>query len=153
MSAVSVIPAVSFCVLKQSSDITPSFSLDVGYEFRKYSSERLSYSNATLTDHFLLLGASLFGYNRLNHYTKIQPAMSVSFIIDNTRLKYKYNNEVESGYHYTYAYGVGLSLIFDVSPKNAFVITPAISIVKNKISFGFELASVFATKESDMMLR
>ena len=143
-SATVISPSIAFYALKQNEDNPFSFAIGAGYEWQNYSNDVHDEYNIDMTGSFFSIGASLFGYYTQSIYMRIQPSISFTYVTGEIKVKDNNGNEETEDDNAT-VFGFGLSLGFDISPKNIFAITPRVSYSEGTSSFGLGLAFIFST--------
>lgn len=93
-----------------------------------------------MTGNFFSIGASLNSIIETSETMSIQPEIGFSYITGELKLEDDVESETESDN--TTVFGLGLSLIFETSPTNIFVVSPALGISDDVTTFGISLSFV-----------
>lgn len=144
LSAIVIAPSVSFYAFKQNEDIPISLAIAADYEWQNYSNEALDNYNIDMSGRYFSIGTSLFVYFKPSIYMKIQPSLGVTYVTGEGIVEDHNGNKQTEDSNAT-IFDIGLSLAFDTSPDNIFVIKPHVSINKGTTSFGLGLALIFTT--------
>ena len=134
-------PFASYMIVKQDDQIPVSFALNGSYQRQIYSNRVLSDNNIDMTGNFFTIGASLFSTFDASEAMRIQPAIGFDYITGELKIEGSAGSESESDN--TTLFTLGLSLIFQTSPTNTFVVTPALGFGDDVTTFGISLSFVF----------
>jgi hypothetical protein len=93
-----------------------------------------------MTGDYFTIGASLFTDIEASDAMKIQPRAGVNYITGETKIEDSTGSQTESDN--STVFNLGLSLIFDTSPSNSFVVTPSLGFQEDVTTFGLSLSFV-----------
>ncbi len=141
LNATVISPYASYIVIKQDQSIPVSFSLGGSYQRQMYSNDVLSNNDIDMTGNYFTIGASLFTDVEASDAMKIQPRIGVNYSTGETKIEDSSGNS-ESEDDNTTGFNLGLSLIFETSPNNSFVVTPAFGIQDEVTTFGLSLSFI-----------
>ncbi len=145
LNATVISPYASYIVIKQDESTPVSFSLDGSYERQIYtsdvSSDVLSNNDIDMTGNYFTIGAELFTDFEASDAMKIQPRIGVNYVTGEIKLEDS-SGSSETENNNTTVFNLGLSLIFETSPSNSFVVTPALGIQDEGTTFGLSLSFI-----------
>lgn len=101
----------------------------------------LSDNDIDMTGNYFTIGATLFTDFEASDAMKIQPIIGLNYITGEAKLEDSSGN-TETEDDNTTVFNLGLSLIFDNSPSNSFVVTPALGIQDEVTTFGLSLSFI-----------
>lgn len=140
LSATVISPFVSFLPIKQDDSTPVSFGITGSYQKQLFSNDLLSDNDIDMTGDYYSIGASLFTNIEVSNTMKIQPKAGVNYITGKTKIEDSIGSETESDN--STVFNLGLSLIFETSPSNSFVVTPSLGIQEEVTSFGLSLSFI-----------
>ena len=141
LNATTISPFASYLIVKQDEQIPVSFALNGSYERQFYSNRVLSDNDIDMTGNFFTIGASLYSMFEASEAMKIQPSIGFNYITGELKVEDSTGSDTESDN--TTLFTLGLSLIFQTSPTNTFVVTPALGFGDDVTTFGISLSFVF----------
>jgi hypothetical protein len=142
LNATVISPFVSYIPIKQDESIPVSFSLNGSYQKQLYTNDVLDDNNIDVTGDYFTIGASLFTDVEASDAMKIQPKAGVNYITGETKVEDSSGSVSESDN--STVFNLGVSLIFETSPSNSFVVTPILGIQEDVTTFGLSLTFVLA---------
>ncbi|MDZ7693611.1 MAG: hypothetical protein U5K69_21245 [Balneolaceae bacterium] len=140
LNATVISPFISFLPIKQDEATPVSFALNGSYQKQFYSNDALSNNDIDMSGNFFTIGASLFTDIDASDAMKIQPRVGVNYITGETKIEDSTGSQTESDN--STVFNLGLSLIFDTSPSNSFVVTPSLGFQEDVTTFGLSLSFV-----------
>ena len=140
LNATVISPFISFLPIKQDDATPVSFALNGSYQKQFYSNDALSNNDIDMTGDYFTIGASLFTDIEASDAMKIQPRAGVNYITGETKIEDSTGSQTESDN--STVFNLGLSLIFDTSPSNSFVVTPSLGFQEDVTTFGLSLSFV-----------
>lgn len=140
LNATTISPFASYFIVKQDEETPVSFSLNGSYERQIYSSDVLSDNGIDMNGNFFAIGASLFRMFEASEAMIIQPSIGFDYITGNLEVEDSTGSDSESDN--TTVFTLGLSLIFETSQTNMFVVTPALGFGDDTTTFGLALSFV-----------
>jgi len=140
LNLTSISPYASYYIVKQDERTPVSFSIDGSYHREIYSNRALSDFDIDMTGNFFSIGASLYSMFVSSETMKIQPGVGFSYITGELKIQDEFESVTESDN--TTVFSLGLSLIFETSPTNIFVVTPSLGIGDNVTTFGVSLSFI-----------
>lgn len=141
LNATTISPYASYFIVKQDDQIPVSFSLDGSYQRQIYSNQVLSDFDIDMTGNFFTIGASLYRIFEASEAMKIQPKIGFYYITGELKVEDSTGSETEDDN--TTQFSLGLSLIFQTSPTNSFIVTPSLGFGDDVTTFGISLNFVF----------
>lgn len=138
LNATTISPFASYFIIKQDEQIPVSFAVNGSYERSIYSNQVLSDYNIDMTGNFFTIGASLYSMFEASEAMNIQPGIGFNYITGETKIKDATESITESDN--TTLFTFGLSLIFQTSPTNIFVVTPSLGFGDDVTTFGITLS-------------
>lgn len=141
LNATTISPFASYLIVKQDEQIPVTFALNASYERQIYSNKVLSDNYIDMNGNFFLIGASLYSMFEVSEAMKIQPSIGFNYITGELKLEDSTGSDTESDN--TTLFTLGLSLVFQMSPTNKFVVTPAIGFGNDVTTFGISLSFIF----------
>ena len=138
LNATTISPYASYFIIKQDELIPVSFAVNGSYERSIYSNRVLSDYNIDMTGNFFSIGASLYSMFEASEAMKIQPSMGVSYISGELKVEDSTGSDTKSAN--TTLITFGLSLIFQSTPTNIFVVTPLLGFGDDVTTFGLSLS-------------
>jgi hypothetical protein len=139
--ATEISPNASFFVIKQDEKIPVSFSLNASYHSIKYSNKLLSDYGIGVTGNAFSLGASLYSKFEASDAMRVQPSIGFAYITGSVKTENQ-NGLSDTEDIDTTLFALGLSLIFQTSPNNSFVVTPSLSFGDDVTTFGITLSLI-----------
>ena len=140
LNATVISPFISFIPIKQDDATPVSFAINGSYQNQSYSNDALSNSDIDLTGNYFSIGAKLFADIEASEAMKIQPGAGVNYITGETKIEDSTGSQTESDN--STVFNLGLSLIFDTSPSNSFVVTPSLGFEEEVTTFSLSLGFV-----------
>lgn len=140
LNATVISPYVSYLPIKQDDSIPVSFSLNGSYQKQLYSNDVLDENDIDMSGDYFTIGASLFTDVEASDAMKIQPRAGVNYITGETKIEDSSGSTSESDN--STVFNLGVSLIFETSPSNSFVVTPSLGIQEDVTTFGLSLSFV-----------
>jgi hypothetical protein len=140
LNATVISPFVSFLPIKQDDSTPVSFGINGSYQKQLYSNDVLSDNDIDMTGDYFTIGASLFTDIEASDAMKIQPIAGVNYITGETKIEDSTGSETESDN--STVFNLGLSLIFETSPSNSFVVTPSLGIQEDVTTFVLSLSFI-----------
>lgn len=137
LNVTTISPFASYYIVKQDDQIPVSFSLNGSYQRQIYSNRILSDNNIDMSGNFFTLGTSLNSTFEATEAMKIQPEIGFHYITGELKVEDSTGLDTESDN--TTLFTLGLSLIFQTSPTNTFVVTPSLGFGEVVTSFGISL--------------
>jgi hypothetical protein len=141
LNATTISPIVSYFIVKQDEQTPISFALNGSFQREIYSNRVLKDNNIDLIGNSFTIGASLYSLFVASEGMKIQPSIGFNYIT--SKLKFKDSTGSDSESFNTTVFALGLSLIFQTSPTNTFVVTPALGFGDDITTFGVSLSFIF----------
>lgn len=141
LNATVISPFVSYLVIKQDESRPLSVSLNGAYQREIYTNDVLSNNNIDMTGNNFTFGVSLFSDFQASEAITIQPEIGASYITGETEATDSSGIILSSSVS-TAVYNFGLSLIFESSSNNDFVVSPALSIQDEITTFGLSLSYI-----------
>jgi len=141
LNATVISPFVSYIVIKQDESRPLSVSLNGAYQREIYTNNVLSDNNIDMTGNNFTLWVSLFSDFEASDAITIQPGIGAGYITGETKATDSSGTILSSSLS-TAIYNFGLSLIFETSPSNSFVVTPALSMQKEITTVGLLLSYI-----------
>ncbi len=141
LKATTFSPFATYLIVKQDEQIPVSFALNFSYERQIYSNKILSDNNIDINGNFFGVGAALYSMIEVSEAMKIMPSIGFNYITGKLKLKDSIGSDTESDN--TTIFSLGLSLVFQMSPNNTFVVTPAIGFGDDVTTFGISLGFIF----------
>jgi len=141
LNLTTISPFASYFIVKQDDQIPVSFALNGSYQKQIYSNKVLSDNDIDMTGNFFTIGASLYSKFEASEAMKIQPSIGFDYITGELKVEDSFESHTESDN--TTLFTLGLSLIFQTSPTNNFVVTPALGFGDDVTTFGISLSFVF----------
>ena len=142
LNATVISPFVSYIPIKQDESIPVSFSLGGFYQKQLYTNDVLDDNNIDVTGDYFTIGAALFTDVEASDAMKVQPKVGVNYITGETKVEDSSGSVSESDN--STVFNLGVSLIFETSPSNSFVVTPKLGIQEDVTTFGLSLSFVLA---------
>lgn len=140
LKATVISPFVTFLPIKQDDSTPVSIGINASYQKQFYSNDALSSNDADVTGNFFTIGASIFTDIEASDGMKIQPTAGFNYITGETKIETSTTSQTESDN--STVFNLGLSLIFDSSPSNSFVVTPSLGFQEDVTTFGLSLSFV-----------
>jgi len=141
LNATTISPFVSYLIVKQDEQIPVTFALNGSYERQIYSNTALSDNDIDMNGNFFTIGASLYSMFEVSEAMKIQPGIGFNYITGEIKLEDSAGSDTESDN--TTVFTLGLSLVFQRTPTDTFVVTPAIGFGDDVTTFGISLSFIF----------
>lgn len=141
LNATIISPFVSYLIVKQDEQIPVTFALNGSYERQIYSNTVLSDNDIDMNGNFFTIGASLYSMFEISEAMKIQPGIGFNYITGEIKLEDSAGSDTESDN--TTVFTLGLSLVFQRTPTDTFVVTPAIGFGDDVTTFGISLSFIF----------
>lgn len=141
LNTTTISPFVSYIIVKQDEQIPVSFGLNGLYQRQIYSNRVLSDYDIDLTGNFFTIGAWLYSMFEYSEAMKIQPEIGFNYTTGEFKFEDPTESDTESSNNTRFA--LGLSLIFQTSPSNIFIVTPSIGFGDDVTTFGISLNLVF----------
>jgi len=141
LNATTISPLASYFIVKQDERIPVSFALNGSYQRGIYSNKALRDNNIDMIAHSFSIGASLYSMFVASEAMKIQPSIGFNYITG--KLKFEDSTESDTESFNTTVFSLGLSLIFQTSPTNTFVVTPALGFGDDVTTFSISLSFIF----------
>ena len=140
LNATTVSPFSSYLIVKQDEQIPVSFALNGSYQRQIYSNRVLSDNNIYMTGNYFTIGASLYSMVEVSDAMEILPSIGFDYITGSLKVEDTTGSESESDDSTLFT--LGLSLIFQTSPTNTFVVTPSIGFGDDVTTFGLSLSLI-----------